>query len=412
MLRKLKITNFKSIISADLEFGKVNLFIGPNGGGKTNVLEAIGIVSAALGRSISPDDLNLRGVRLSLPRLFKATYKRRRIPRQFSMLAEFDRCQYSFSLTAGDRSTSLAFAQEKLSEGDAVLLGRSPRGHRIHLPQGKLTEKDFRVLIHPTRGIFDMLRTLVTISEGALGELDQLTKYAIYAPQTSILRGMVMDTRAVEPLGLTGGRLPTAFQEVLNAFSKDTEMRSRYLDIIWQSGWTNMVKASPSLKDVVPPQVPTVPKVVYFRDKFMRSDRSWLSAYDASEGTLYLLFVATLLAHRTSPRVFALDNVDGTLNPQLVRRLVEHIVKIVCSDDEDRQVFLTSHNPTALDALDIFDPDHRVYVVRRDIENGGRTVFDRVRPPSGMTREEWIEKAQGRNTSVMLLENLIPGALG
>ena len=70
MLKSLEIKNFRSIVDAKLQFGRVNLFIGPNGGGKSNILEAIGILSAALGRSIDPIDLDRKGVRLSLPRLF------------------------------------------------------------------------------------------------------------------------------------------------------------------------------------------------------------------------------------------------------------------------------------------------------------------------------------------------------
>lgn len=48
MLKTLTITNFRSIGRARLEFGKVNLFIGPNGGGKSNILEGIGVNDAAL----------------------------------------------------------------------------------------------------------------------------------------------------------------------------------------------------------------------------------------------------------------------------------------------------------------------------------------------------------------------------
>ena len=43
MIDRLEIRNFKSIAAAELAFGRVNLFIGVNGSGKSNLLEAIGL---------------------------------------------------------------------------------------------------------------------------------------------------------------------------------------------------------------------------------------------------------------------------------------------------------------------------------------------------------------------------------
>ena len=41
MFKRLAIKNFKSIIDLTIELGRVNVFIGANGIGKSNVLEAI-----------------------------------------------------------------------------------------------------------------------------------------------------------------------------------------------------------------------------------------------------------------------------------------------------------------------------------------------------------------------------------
>ena len=416
MLKALTIRNFRSIVDAELSFGKINLFIGPNGGGKSNLLEAIGIASAALGRSIEPIDLDIKGVRLSLPRLFKSTFKGRKIPKGFNIVAKTERTVYKVRLLAGEGSTALHFSHESLMENGQKVLGRAPRGPRIHMP--KLGADIMATVVSPgsTRGVFDTYRNAAILSDEAQTELDQLGSYVIYTPQSAILRGTASDPRILEPLGLTGGRLAVALAELLEyrrkkATEVEWERVQHCLSVVWKAGWPDTVRAGAPQPDIVPPQVPTLPKVLYFRDRFMRTNRAWLSAFDASEGTLYLLFIAILLAHPGSPRVFALDNVDGTLNPGLVRRLVEHIVEVVTSEESEvRQVFLTSHNPTALDALDLFNDDHCVYVVLRD-EKTGRTEFKRVRPPEGMSREEWIKYRDGRNTSVLWLEGLIVGAL-
>ena len=80
MIDRLEIRNFKSIASAALEFGRVNLFVGANGSGKSNLLEAIGMYSACLGRGIDASILSSKGVRLSAPRIFTSSFKNRRKP--------------------------------------------------------------------------------------------------------------------------------------------------------------------------------------------------------------------------------------------------------------------------------------------------------------------------------------------
>ena len=418
MINNLTIKNFKSIVEANLSFGKVNLFIGANGSGKSNVLEAIGVLSSALGRSITPTDLELRGVRSSLPRLFKATFKNRNIPVTFSMSADFERVHYNLSVYAGDSSESLSFRTESVSEDGQKIIGRGPAGIKIHKP---ISNDLVKVDLLDDRGVWDAFSQLVIAEEHTRSILSEIKKYAIYTPQTSLMRGMATPKQDLKPLGLTGGRLAPAFSELIEIAStpERKEKLNKMFGVVWGPGWTDFIKVGPVDLNIVPSNITTMPELIYARDRYMHTTRNYLSAYDVSEGTLYLMFVATLLAHPDSPNIFALDNVDGTLNPKLVRSLVEHLVRVVCKgenwldeDRVDRQVFLTSHNPTALDALDIFNPDHKVFVVQRDIEQGGSSVIKPLLPPKGMTKEKWLVSKKGRSLSHLLIDDLITGALG
>jgi AAA15 family ATPase/GTPase len=47
MIRKIEISAFKSIAAQEIELGQLNVFVGANGSGKSNILEAIGVLSAA-----------------------------------------------------------------------------------------------------------------------------------------------------------------------------------------------------------------------------------------------------------------------------------------------------------------------------------------------------------------------------
>ena len=47
MIRRLQVRSFKSLADVEVELGVVNVFIGANGSGKSNLLEALGVLSAA-----------------------------------------------------------------------------------------------------------------------------------------------------------------------------------------------------------------------------------------------------------------------------------------------------------------------------------------------------------------------------
>ena len=431
MISSLKIKNFKSILDADIEFGNVNVFIGSNGSGKSNVLEAIGLFSACLARGVDAQTLDYKGIRLSTPHIFKSSFKNRRLPRAIRLEGAVANVEYKASLQAGEHSSHLQFFTESMTAGGRKrrrpVFSRSPRGFRLGDKSMARAPAD-TFYLDPHRSLWDTHgANLDTVDKSARTALREISRYAIYAPQTVVMRGTVQDHRATEPLGLSGGRLPQAFRELLRQYRKSRKgkgadvQRQReveeILELIWAPGWASSVKVSRPDIDAAPEFLPASNETIHIVDKYLTVKRNTLSPYDASEGILYLIFIAVLLAHSDAPAVFALDNVDGTLNPRMVRFLVEHIVDAVDGNFSDnggnthpKQVFLTSHNPTALDAIDLFDPEKRLFVVSRNDQ--GHTVFDRIRPPDDMTKERWIEAKRGRNLSQLWLDGKIRKALG
>ena len=281
------------------------------------------------------------------------------------------------------------------------------------------------------RGLWDQVRAAVDFPSDMRDEISQFSRYVIYSPQTDFLRGRQIGKVGVLPAGLHGEGLPEAVLSYLATWNHlkrkekrrqgsggvDWKIIDESSDLVWLPGWASRFGArrgKPFLtsRDVAEPSS----KTVFFVDRFMHASRNQLSVYDSSEGTLFLLFVAIILSHPRAPRVFALDNVDNALNPKLTRRLVEQIIRVVSTTANTetglgaRQVFLTSHNPTALDAFDLFSKDQRVFVVRRN--KRGHTTAAPLVPPPNMTREEWQLATNGKNLSQLWLDGDIPGALG
>ena len=63
MIRHFEVKSFKSLRETSLDFGNINIFIGANGAGKTNILEALGVVSAAAYGIVDDESLLRRGIR-------------------------------------------------------------------------------------------------------------------------------------------------------------------------------------------------------------------------------------------------------------------------------------------------------------------------------------------------------------
>ncbi|MBU6399146.1 MAG: AAA family ATPase [Verrucomicrobia bacterium] len=78
MIRNLSVERFKSLVKVDsLELGRINVFIGANGSGKSNLLEALGVLSAAAFGRVDDETLLRRGVRPGVPRLYKTAFPMR-----------------------------------------------------------------------------------------------------------------------------------------------------------------------------------------------------------------------------------------------------------------------------------------------------------------------------------------------
>lgn len=418
MLTRLKIRGFKSIRQeTEIELGKVNLFIGGNGVGKSNILEAVGILSACFSADITANELQKKGVRLSVPTLFKSSFKNHDLRANFDFNAKWNGdIEYDVSISAGRDSENLEFFSEHLKTNGKKIIGRSPHGFSITGGIDKKLVKDLK----KTRGLWDRFQDIIPITGSLQSEISSMAAFAVYSPQTAFLRGTDIESVQVKPMGLNGGGLANAAHTVISALNKGSERADLFrkvLELVWSPGWADRIMVKESNSAIVSSQVKTPGSTLYFRDKYMNSSRPWLSAYDSSEGTLYLLFIAVLLLHPEAPKVFALDNVDNALNPSLTRKVLETVINVVCGDPYrsqgigPEQIFFTSHNPTSLDAFDLFDDNQRIFVVTRD-EQDGSTKVTRLNPSPGMRKADWIREKNGKNLSELWIEGRIKGALG
>jgi hypothetical protein len=362
-LREIHIKGFKSIIDQHVVLGRVNCFIGGNGVGKSNVLEALGVLGAAAAGRVDDEAIMRRGVRAGLPRLFKSSFAGMRIPPDIMLEArsESDTIFRVSLLNPLDKpEPAWSFKTEYLSSGGKEIVSR-----------GVWDKVQDERNLDKTAGLSALKLVNLQTDDPASVLMKTLQGYAIYTPNTPALRATVPDPQTRLPVGLAGGGLAEGFDS-LKREMKEEEIA----DVLALIDWVSDVSATDSASALLSPAIPRAKRVLKFTDRFMVESRNSLTAYDASEGALYVLFAAILCLSSSSPAVFAIDNLDSALNPRLVTRLVERLHDWLLSRDPNRQLLFTAHNPTVLDGLDLEDDEIRLFAVERN--SAGHTTIRRI----------------------------------
>src|SRR5438045_5030942 len=81
MIRKVRVENYKSILDLALDLGRVTVLIGANGSGKSNILEAIALASAAAQHKLDNEFLTSRGIRVTETRFMRSAFAETPTPR-------------------------------------------------------------------------------------------------------------------------------------------------------------------------------------------------------------------------------------------------------------------------------------------------------------------------------------------
>jgi len=368
MLNRLTIQRFKSLESVDIELGQVNVFIGPNGSGKTSLLEALGFLSAAVDGKLDDQGLLRRGVRPGAAETITTSLRKHPEPLPTRIVGDVaapdGTIEYGIRIVEASSSSGLQWVEERKlrDHGGAV---RYHASTLVGPPFGAPTIKEA-----PTA------TSWVLPPDSVIQQARTLADYGIFAPTTPVLRGTVTDITQRKPVGLAGGQLAEAVQQLLKPRTHKFG-RLPLDDLLTLLDWVEDIAVVPPSRELVPASVPTTRLIIRFTDRWMGDGRNHLSAYDASEGALYVLFAMVLALHPDSPRLFAIEGLDQNMHPRLARATMRLFCEQMLQSSPPAQALLATHNPLSLDALDLRDDRIRLFTVERD--RTGATRIDRVR---------------------------------
>jgi hypothetical protein len=375
MIRRLTIQGFKSINQTQphIELGRLNCFIGANGVGKSNVLEALGVLGAAANGVVDDESLLRRGVRAGLPRLYKSSFGTERTPAHIGIGVEGDAKEgYRVSLLNPLNSPEPAWSYktEVLNDGMTDMVSDGVRNKKN---------------LNPQAGLAALKMVDLEAANPAARLLRRLQDYAIFCPNTPTLRGVAPDMQSRRPVGLNGGQLAESFEALRKHLEAQGEAGEALLDQVLELiDWVADIQTTSHGAALISSKVPRTKLMLKFTDRFMKKSRNELTAYDASEGALYIIFCAVLCLLPDAPGILAIDNLDQALNPRLLAKLASRLSAWLNHSAANRQLLFTAHNPAVLDGLDLGDPEVRLFAVERNSD--GLTVVRQIVPSSELAK--------------------------
>ena len=372
MIREIQIKNFKSLDDVTLELGRVNVLIGANGCGKTNILEAICLGGAAAANKLDNEYLAPRGIRYATPREMRSGFSLENLEKPIEL-----------NLTNEDNEkTSIRFneipgAFPKLDvKLDARFLNeivfRKNDSTREYLKsiiqsiQDQYGTLEFSSPVEPNKKItlsIENLNSLILPSSLNIKHFDflELNDFLIYCPDPITVRRLEDEERTL-PLGINGAGLFRLLQKFSPEEMAEVKTHLRVID------WFDDFEMPDNL---IPGE-----RRLRIKDQYLAEGLQFFEQRVANEGFLFLLFYLCLFISKHTPKFFAIDNLDNGFNP----KLCAYTAKTLCelAKTHDKQAIITTHNPSVLDGLDLKDDENRLFVVYRNIE--GRTRIRRILP--------------------------------
>ncbi len=361
MIREIHVENFKSIEKLTLELGRINVFIGANGCGKSNILEAIAFAAAAEQDRLDNEFLASRGIRVTEPRFMRPAFHESQAALNVHLvLKSSDDSSFDCVLRSHETPTYTKW----INKSQEDYLDRL----RKEMESSGAWDQEFEIVARPwspsPAEYAQMLKAFQQIRSMQKHEISR-QDFLIYAPENTALRNFQAEGQIL-PLGGKGEGLFAHLRALGSEKNRPLldEIIANLSLIDWFESFDLPANLSPG------------ERTIHIRDRYL-AEGALFDQRSANEGFLFLLFYFTLFISPDTPSFFAVDNVDASLNPKLCARLITELAGL--AEKHDKQAILTTHNPAVLDGLDLHDPEQRLFVIHRTSQ--GPTKARRIEPP-------------------------------
>lgn len=352
MISSIQIKNFKSIENLTLELGRLNVVIGANASGKTNILEAIVMGASASSNKLDYEFLGNR-IRVTSPEFMRNAFlgtKEKCILVKFL----FDNYNISYPLINDKRDYRkwlLDISAEIGAFTNSIIEEEKAKGN------------------NPSYQDVESKKQQIVSSAG-------ISDFLIYTPELSYLKKFE-ELAQITPLGIRGEGLFYILKQIIS----DKEKKLQFDDIKEYLHLLDWFDDFDIPKGLMPNEYK-----ISIKDRFIDSSFKYFDQRSSNEGFLFLLFYLVLFTSENTPSFFAIDNIETGFNPKLCTELIKTLNKL--AEKYQKQVILTTHNPAILDGLNLNDNNQRLFISQRN--KAGKTIIERIKnkPESGIKLSE------------------------
>jgi predicted ATPase len=340
-LKEIIIKGFKSIESAKLTFGKLNVVIGANGSGKSNLIGAFDLLERVVSR-------NLQQCVASAPDRF--LHHGSKVTKELSLEIVSVRNKYSFNLRA-ERDT-LVFSNEEA----ALLDGSFTSNYPVPLGKGHLESN---------LGITDDKRSKQVLKY-VLDFAQNLVSYHFHDTSDSSPAKKIADLGDNRILRPDAANLPAFLYWVQERHPAQFRLIEEHIRLV-----------APFFDrfDLAPSKLNPNKIKLEWRQK---GSEAYFDAYSLSDGTLRFICLAALLLQPSMPTLILLDEPELGLHPYAIRILAEMLEAAASKT----QILLATQSVTLLDNFDV----DNIIVAEND---GIKTTF--IKPDKGELKS-WLEE--------------------
>ncbi|TAF11134.1 MAG: chromosome segregation protein SMC [Nostocales cyanobacterium] len=315
MLSKLRVQHYKSLFDTEIDLEPLTVFIGPNASGKSNICEALAVLSDFLKRLM--DNINQEIVSFFSESL-KTVSKN-----QQSLESKFWHGNTDFIL----------LEVSALTENTHPFLDIS-----VHLDYPQRTVKIGNNGRNRTQPFTNGLRSLLVENKYSDSPVNKaLKKVSIYDFSPGDISRQTSTTPIMKR---TGEGIAYALLDILLANREGfDELEAR------------LTKLVPNIKKVV---LPRGENNTFSLELVDRYSEHHIPAADISDGTLRILAFLTALYQENTPSIICFEEIENGVHPWLLHKMME-LLKIVSTEGitgKPVQVLITTHSPVLLNYVE------------------------------------------------------------
>ncbi len=367
-VREVRVAHFRSLEAIAYPVSDLDVFVGANGVGKTNLYRALELIQSAAGNTLARD-LSREG---GLESVLWAGPRRRSAPAEMRLsvgLADpaqrrSGQTAYSYAVTVGfpPSAASAAFQAEPQIKAEEVSLVGETRRVRL------VDRKGPHVMARGADGRPAAIDIDLLASETVLGRLEDPSRY----PELDSLRRTLLSWRFYHDLRTDAGsplRQPCPAVATPTLASDGSDLAAVFATLAHiREDTTDLDAAIDRAFPGAELIIPAPGRTASFGMRFPEFPKRVFEASELSDGTLrFLALAGALLAYRLPPFI-ALNEPEASLHPDLMPPLADLVVQAAART----QIWLVTNSAQLADAIEKAGVGH----VRRVSKVDGATEIE------------------------------------